>query len=602
MKRLTTICTMLLIISLLFICHLSHAQERDLVREMTDNYIQVRQKPGTEKLLREYLSGLESDADTIYAVAYRPANCPRCEAYIPGFFRIMNETDSRQETLLITVYKEKTASERYNRKNGFEAKHYLYDTTNTFHDIFDVNLGSISGTVIMKLKRSTGEMLTGGEATEMSHKFVRQLIAYRGKLEPMTFGSNTQTDDKATMEARKPTAGLIGNSYDDYPLITGEHPISAIYGTPKFEHGTFVFNDKLAEGIMMFEEKDGKLNFRTLLQADSTEQDRFVEIDRKTLQQMKRRHMVFYIPCDPQIMPNGDIAMSYSLPHIIWDTIYANGSTAYYNSPAILRRKATTLERLPMIAPDFMLDRDTMFFYNVFSFSIFKDNLIAGSKKLTWPMEYDREDYEHIMDKNPFADGFYDTSNPTLAIFGTADGKLRRHIGDMEACHRKSRTGYWFVRPVSYSTADEMIYSDGFSGKVHIIRDVNDDSPESYSAFDVETELFPTPDTTAFYRYEYVKPYYRLYDRLITAVRMDRKNIYCLICYSAGRVDNPATDTYTLVTISRKSGRRTEVVLPHFEEMEAVAYGLNTSKDGHIHPFCMYRTDGGFVVRVFKKK
>lgn len=83
---------------------------------------------------------------------------------------------------------------------------------------------------------------------------------------------------------------------------------------------------------------------------------------------------------------------------------------------------------------------------------------------------------------------------------------------------------------------------------------------------------------------------------------MDKKNIYCLVCYSAGRMDNPATDTYTLVTINRKNGRRKEVVLPHFEDMEAMAYGLHTSKDGHIRPFCMYKTDGGFVVRVFKKK
>ncbi len=594
--------SILSIISLLFICHLSHAQERDLVRDMTDNYIQVRQKPGTENLLREFLNGLETDADTIYAVAYRPSNCPRCEAYIPTFFRIMNETDSLQETLLIAVYKEKAASEQYNRNNGFEAKHYLYDTADTFHDIFDINLGSISGTVILKLKRSTGEMLTGGETPDMSHKFVRQLIAYRGKLEPMTFASDTQTDDEATVEARKPVAGLIGNSYEDYPLVTGGNPVSEIYGTPKFEHGMFLFNDKLAGGVMLFEENGGKLDFRTLLQADSTEQDRFVEIDNETLQNMKRRHMVFYIPCDPQIMPNGDIAMSYSLPHIIWDTIYANGSTAYYNSPAILRRKASTLERLPMIAPDFMLNRDTMFFYNIFSFSIFKDNLIASCQKLTWPMEYVREDYEHIIAKNPFADGFYDTPNPTLATFGTADGKLRRYIGDMEACHRKSRTGYWFVRPVSYSTADELIYCDGMSGKVCLIRDINDDSPKFYSAFDVETEQFPTPDTAAFYRYEYVKPYYRFFDRCITALSMDKKNIYCLVCYSAGRMDNPATDTYTLVTINRKNGRRKEVVLPHFEDMEAMAYGLHTSKDGHIRPFCMYKTDGGFLARVFKKK
>ena len=75
----------LLIISFLCSVHFSHAQDRDLVREMTDNDFQIRQIPGSEQRLKELLQEVDTESDTIYAAMYSPTMCLRCEAYIPNF-------------------------------------------------------------------------------------------------------------------------------------------------------------------------------------------------------------------------------------------------------------------------------------------------------------------------------------------------------------------------------------------------------------------------------------------------------------------------------------------------------------------------------------
>lgn len=72
----------LLIISFLCSVHFSHAQDRDLVREMTDNDFQIRQIPGSEQRLKELLQEVDTESDTIYAAMYSPTICPLFLLYL----------------------------------------------------------------------------------------------------------------------------------------------------------------------------------------------------------------------------------------------------------------------------------------------------------------------------------------------------------------------------------------------------------------------------------------------------------------------------------------------------------------------------------------
>lgn len=49
------------------------AQNTDYIKEMENNDLQIRQMPGTEKLLSEYLKPAKIQEDTIYAILYIPA-------------------------------------------------------------------------------------------------------------------------------------------------------------------------------------------------------------------------------------------------------------------------------------------------------------------------------------------------------------------------------------------------------------------------------------------------------------------------------------------------------------------------------------------------
>lgn len=111
----------------------SFAQISGLMKDMVENDLQIRQKPGTDRLLQKYLSTLPAEEDTLYAILYSPMDCPRCEVAIPNFCRLLKKNDApNHKFLLITVYKDSTIAAIYNRKNDYQADYYLYDTQNKY--------------------------------------------------------------------------------------------------------------------------------------------------------------------------------------------------------------------------------------------------------------------------------------------------------------------------------------------------------------------------------------------------------------------------------------------------------------------------------------
>lgn len=591
----------LLIILLCSTYHFSHiqAQETDLMREMVENDFQIRQKPNTEKLLADYLKNVRSANDTIYAILYIPAQCPRCEAYIPNFYKILKAADKKNNTLLITAYNDSIAAADYNKRSRYYADYYLYDTTDAFNNIFNFNSNGVLGLYILKLCKSKGELITGGESTFLDTEFVKQLMDCKERIEPKIYGIVNNDDDDWT--PRRPDADVLKCKTEDFKMIVGDRPISSSCEVPKFENNHFFYNDVLQNGIMLFDIDGKNLKYRTLLEADSLEKRHFVEIPEDTYQAMIENQMVFYIPCGATMIDKDHVGIAYSLPHITIDTRNnpTGEKTAYYNSPAVLIRNINTLEKQEMIEPEFEVQTDS-FFYKHFSFSTFENKLIFGCQKLTWPMEYERNEYENDISRNSFDDRFYDTDNPFMAAFGMRDGRLKNRFGGMEECNRKSRTGYFYMDPISYSTKDALLYADGYSGKIYVTQDIAGNNPACYTAFDVDIDQFPKLDTTQFYKREYVKPYNRFFDRQIFTAKMNKKYIYCLVRYCKPLVEESKnTKTYTLVKINRNTSEREEYKLPVARDMEPLEYGLRDD-NGKISPFCFYKKGNEHIVRVFK--
>ena len=592
---------MKIIIGILFILTfgiVARAEDLPLVRETMSLSLQIRQKPGTEELLKSYLSPIQADRDTLYAILYEPTFCPRCEVMINLIGQLLKEESQENRLLLITAYNDPTRAAAYHKAKGYAADYYLYDTDNSFLDIFSFNSSGLSGVYVLKICKPKGELLTGSINYNATPEFIKELAEWTERMEPHDYAVNEKGTDESDWELPSPQCLPLDAACTDYPLALDGQMLSDVYDLPKFDGSNFHFNDKLNECVMLFRLEGDSLRFKAQVRADSTERDRFILVGEE-----KRKHIastdVSYIPLATCMTDSTHIGVSYSLPYVI-DDQRTNG-IAFYNAPVLIQQNVETLEKLPMFAPDFDITNDTMFLYKHFNFCTFKGEIIYSCQKMTFPMEYERWEYEHKPALNPFKPEFYKSGNPWLAAYSLTTGKLVERFGELEPCAEAGRTGYYFQNPLMYSDGKELLYSDGFSGTIHITDDIHCGKVNDYSAFAVDTAAFPQPDTAMFYRREYTKAYDRFYYRCIMHARMNADKVYCLVMYSRRDVSKPGPETndYTLVTIDRRTGLATERLLPRYPGMRPMGYGLR-SAGGEIKPFGFYRrADGSYVVRVW---
>ena len=170
------------------------AQDIDYIKEMENNDLQIRQIPGTEKLLSEYLKSTKIQEDTIYAILYIPAECYRCEAAIPAFYEKLKSNSADNKMLLISAYEDSVAAVGYNKKNNYKADYYLYDTKAEYTKIFSFNSVSLYGLHVMKICPKSGVFITGGQYTLLGKEFVNQLVACQKRLTPHLYPGTAQDE------------------------------------------------------------------------------------------------------------------------------------------------------------------------------------------------------------------------------------------------------------------------------------------------------------------------------------------------------------------------------------------------------------------------
>ena len=567
---------------------------------MVTNDLQIRQKPGTNSLMQDYLSSINSVEDTLYAIIYSPMDCPRCEAAIPNLYRLLKENNHNM--LLITVYKDSIMASIYNNNNNNNSDYYLYDTQNQYKQIFSFNTSDLYGLYVLKLCKSSGRMITGGQYTVLGRDFVSQLIDFSETVDYHIYESMNVSDENE-FTARTPAVEFLIDKYFDLNIdLLPNIAISSVYDVMRFEDNRFFYSDLLNNGVMCFTEypESNILSFDKLIQADSTEVRRFIEVSEKTYQNAINSGLIYHIACGVNMLCDNRIGISYSLPQIIsQDSTESN--IGLYNAPALISRNLLTWESDSLTAFEFNLfDENEEYFYMHFSFSAIDNNILVGCKKLTWPIEFDPEDYMDNVAMNPFCEDFYRTDNKIMAVFDSRTGKIITRFGHLEECHKQSHTGYYYFNPISSTYGNEIIYTDGYSGQLYVTTRENINyNKDHYSLFEVETDRFPPIDTLNFYTYEYVKPYNKYFDRCIEDIKITKDEIYCIVRYGMPQVPNVQNDNYTFVRIDRISKEVSEFRLPRYADLEILGYGLKNNKDG-ISPFIFSRKENNAFLRIFK--
>lgn len=566
------------------------------MRDMENNFLQIRQKQGTDSLLKNYLGKCDIKEDTIYAFLYGPAICPRCEASFKLFKKWLNERGKK--FTLISVFEDSVASEYYNRKEGYDADYYIYDTRNDFQSIFSFNDLPLICSNVLKMTK-TGRLITGGDYTEMSTVFVDQLIARTKPMDYKTFGTEDTTSYQETVfdipnvETMKPT-------FKDYPVDSKGNPFCMTNNSPISSDNMFFYNDNMTNCVPVFkkEESNDTLSLAAVVEADSASKRAFVNIAEPLYQAYLLNGMVFSMVCNINMMDKSHIGVSYSLPLIKYedkDSI----RVALFNKPSILSFSTDDLSSVNANVPlEFDMFKDD-YFYKHFQFSSTDDKIIIGCQKKTWPMEYEKEDYAADTTRNSFDKAFYKTDNPFMAAFDRKTGNLICRFGHLDESAERGLTGYFFVSPLSCVSGTELLYTDGYSGKVYIADTTNvSTEKECYKAFDPDYKLMPPIDSAKFYTYEYVKPYFKVYYRCIKNMRATKDKIYCLVKYHNGD-DKRCKPAYTVITIDRKSRRTVEKKFPVFEGYSTFAYGLRTIGHDTVLPFMVLKNKNEVKVRVF---
>ena len=80
-------------------------------------YFEIRQKEGTNKLLKEYLMPYVQE-EQVFAVLFTPKACPRCEAEINVDLDLLREIRPGKEPVLIAAYPDAGAAKEYLREFG----------------------------------------------------------------------------------------------------------------------------------------------------------------------------------------------------------------------------------------------------------------------------------------------------------------------------------------------------------------------------------------------------------------------------------------------------------------------------------------------------
>ena len=591
MKRLT-----LLLLFLTAFCYssaelFSTAEINYNIDEMLNDYpMQMRQKPGTEELLKDYLSEIDAPNDTLFALLYSPMACPRCEGLFIGFFESFKKLVPQYSTVLISVGMPEKSAKAYNERNRFVADYYIYDTEERYKNIFSFNTFGQVAPVLLKVCKTTGRTIVCGDYHYISDDYVYELVNFKDPIPMLDYELS-----HSPLQLELPDAEPKG--YSDR-MLAGDFNISVADSPLEYDGDYFFFNDRLAEGVALYKADGNKpLRFVTLFQADSTERRRFVEVDDKTYEHGMKSGMFRFMALMPKSIGNGEMGISYSLPHL-WDVTETR--VGYRNEAVILTRNLQTLQpgNMVVFSSDFITSE---FFYKHFTFGITNDKVLLACEKITWPMEVEPSEYRGNTYLDPFDDRFYDTPNPYMAIFDRKTGNLVTRFGKLSECHRKSLTGYSFVVPEYDVLGREVAYTDGFSGEIHIC---NIDEPEKttadFSAFRIDCSQFPEPDTTLFSKLDYIKPYQKFFYRHIIQVKLTEKSVGCIIKHSARTESASPDDRYTFVVFDRKTGKKTETLLPVYDDLTILGRGLK-NENGTVKPFVLLRDkDDNCFVRMFK--
>lgn len=583
-------------------CFLSfslYAQENlTPIEEMLEYGLQIRQYENTSELLKNY-STIEEESEAIYLILYRPMSCPRCEAAIKPFYNMLKKNNINNKMVLATIYEDQKSAQSYVERNNYKADSYLYDTINRYKDIFDFNSGEMYGLYVLKIDPKKGQLIIGGEPTTLNRQFITDLVSYKD-----VFSLSTNTRQEKTSSNATSTLDKQKFKWDKIILNENEnYPISGIYEKAVFKNNHLVFTDELRNAGYLFEidlnTKQGF--FKNVIVADSIEKNQFVDIPQNVFEEKNKMGGIFYIACQTNLLNKDKLSISYSLPKLFMESEY---NMAYYNEPVIISMDTQTLKNRKLTALDFDIFNDEFMYQHYTYFILDEDKIVIPCVRNTWPIEIELEDYQGKENLDPFLDSFYQQKNPYFAVFDINTGKLINRFGNLTEVQNTSKTGYYFVSTVFTSSKNEVIYGDGYSGKLFLAdKDNLDHYKKEYNVFDINFEKFPNINQANFYSFNQPNNYNSILNKYIKEVGFTNEYIYCLVNSTTSKGFSNQ-DNLELIILDKKDGKKVfnSKISKEFDNEERVLTIGLAELDNAITPYYISKMNNEVFIKLLTPK
>lgn len=554
-----------------------------------DEILQIRQLLETETVLKEYFNSYIA-SDTVFAIIFPPANCPRCEALITPTLQKLKQYRPEIPTVLVAAYPDSVAASQYMGRYGLTADDIMYDTSEHFRNFLSFSMGTLHIPYLLKLTPADGNLIVGLPADVATDEFLLDFCAWKEPMEKREYGLSGFKEGHFRPAAKKLTANEQLRIVCPDSVLLSE----TVY-RPEFYHDKLFFNDKLREATEYFRvvpDKQDILEFRHEIRTTPSQNRTFIELPDSTPGLSVMLAEVRYIPLSPKMIDNRTLAISYSLPKVWSPAPYSFG---YMNVPCLLMMNPDSVcESRVIPLTGYGYDK---FYYPHFSLFRYGDDVAIGCERKTWPLELDKEDYCDKPEFNPFTDDFYTFIQPISAVFDR-EGRLKCHLGQLPELARHTLTGYYFLDPVIDSWNGTAVMSDGFSGDITLFSIDNPNEIRHLTAFSIPDNLLPSPDPETFYSYECAAPYAELFNRNITDMRLTDTDVYLLIRYGQHGIADRLTDDYSVIRIGLDCDCAEEksFAIPtegtHF-------FGLRRTADGYVQPYMISNHEGDWKVTLY---
>lgn len=568
MKKLTS-----LLLCLLCMLPAAGQEEQSLYEMMLTDQQQIRQRPGTEQLMRQYMQQMCPGRDTVLTLLFIPAACPRCEATIAPFVGLLRAIAPKEKLNAILLYHDMEAALDYNAQQQFGEDAVAVDTGEKYTEIFNFNSFYPIGVYILRIDAARGRLITGGQLSYIGPSFVRDLLAERNPLPLHSYGK-ADTPQQQTAAPSQNDAPRLPLSYSPaLPLRFGDRPthLSLIQFPPTVQGDRLLLGDNLAETAFLLRLDSTRQAFDLTgrLTVDTLRRDDYIDLSPADKQAWRRGFR--YMTMGPSFFGDNEIGVSASIPMVFEE----DGAVVFFNEPLVMRWRLTPFCRRPTTDIDAdIVDPHHMEMHYI-TYPLGEQFIALQSCKFTYPDFMTDDSCKGNPLYDPRTDAFYDQPLPYMAQVDKRTGHVVQRFGQLEDVFRHTRMGYTFVLPVADTADSTFVYGNGFTGKLYLTAaDAPQRTERTYEVFRLDS-LPPAPEERL-YDDDYKQLYYPYFNRCIIQATLDSRSIHCLVRYGTPDGVFVQESAYEYVCLSRETGAVTARyrLTPESADEKVLAYGL----------------------------